>query len=355
MRSYNPENTSKIPPQDLVKSFFEEDVFAADAFLHFKKELFDYFASNPDAKKAFRTHWILNVHATWTFLNQLDSDDFLNYGIEQIPEAVRQGFDVAEKLVWYMAINFRNPKLMTLFYSQLRSKFYGSEALVGLTGEELKISDLVQQVRLLNSYAGDTIRAAELYDKLQHTIFSGSEKDASNDYVMVDNKEAVINLVNLTNFFLQVEPEVIWESVNTYTFSQETGMPAEQVVAPVIQPILDPEDAPELTDKEKEKLASEMQVEKNSKEEPKTEKTMDPAKSNTKQIPVEETASDIKPTYAEIRAKVDSVFPKDKSGVYKDLDGVLMALEKAADKYNDPKIAELYYFDEASGAFTWNV
>lgn len=62
-----------------------------------------------------------------------------------------------------------------------------------------------------------------------------------------------------------------------------------------------------------------------------------------------------KPSYAEIKAKILQFFPKDENGEITDIEGVFEVLEKTADKYNDEKIKELYYYNEATEKFEWGI
>jgi len=61
------------------------------------------------------------------------------------------------------------------------------------------------------------------------------------------------------------------------------------------------------------------------------------------------------PTYSQIKSKILQFFPKDENGEIIDIEGVFEVLEKTANKYNDEKIKELYYYDEATGKFEWSV
>ncbi len=60
------------------------------------------------------------------------------------------------------------------------------------------------------------------------------------------------------------------------------------------------------------------------------------------------------PTYSEIKAKILQFFPKDENGEIIDNEGVFEVLEKTAEKYGDPKIKEIYYYDEESEKFKWS-
>lgn len=54
-----------------------------------------------------------------------------------------------------------------------------------------------------------------------------------------------------------------------------------------------------------------------------------------------------------IKKDVDSKFIKGENGDFEDITGVLNSLRDYSKMYNDPKIAELYYFDETQGKFVW--
>ena len=75
----------------------------------------------------------------------------------------------------------------------------------------------------------------------------------------------------------------------------------------------------------------------------------------SQKITKEEQKITTTPTHAEIKSKILQFFPKDESGEIIDTEGVFEVLEKTANKYNDEKIKELYYYDEATGKFEWSV
>ena len=61
------------------------------------------------------------------------------------------------------------------------------------------------------------------------------------------------------------------------------------------------------------------------------------------------------PTYFEIKSKILQFFPKDETGEIIDHEGVFEVLEKTAEKYGDPKIKEIYYYNEVTEKFEWSV
>lgn len=347
MQNYNPSQSSRVNFSDLQKKYFEEEIMAPEASTFFKKELFDYFISaEPAVKKLYRPYWLLNVYSTWNFLDSIGPDDVLDFVVAQTPDAIRLGYDVVEKLTRYMDFQFTDPDEMAVFYSEIRNKILGGEFFVDAAGKEMTMTGLVEQVRLLKSFANDTIRAAEFYEKTQRMLFAGTEKDTIYEYVIIDRRVAVERLIDLVNFVTTVEPDRIWEIVEATVFMSTAQVAPDEVPEIVtLKPVIPkaPAEAPK----------------------PRTE-TISPAvaalakpaaapASAKPPMPPRPTAIAAKPSYAEIKKKIEAVFPKDASGNFVDLDGAMTALEGAAEKYNDPKIAELLFFDEAENKFKWSV
>ena len=59
--------------------------------------------------------------------------------------------------------------------------------------------------------------------------------------------------------------------------------------------------------------------------------------------------------YQEIKQEIENKFSKDKDGDYEDIPGVLELLERIAKEQNDDKITELFFWDEDSEKFKWNI
>jgi hypothetical protein len=56
-----------------------------------------------------------------------------------------------------------------------------------------------------------------------------------------------------------------------------------------------------------------------------------------------------------IKSQIESQFPKNTNGEFENIEAVLSRLEELAAQYNDPRIAEMMYFDEQAGMFKWNI
>ncbi len=367
MRNYNPQQNSQTNFAELQKDFFETDILAPDAFAPIKKDLIDYFNSaDASAKKNSRQFWLLNVYATWKFINQLSPTEVIDFMVEQIPDAIRLGFDVTDKLIWYMGLNVNDLENRMIFYSEIRTKILTGDFFIDSAGKEMTMKDLFQQIRLLDSYANDAMRAAELYEKIQRTLFAGTENDSIYEYLIIDHREAVEKMVDLVSFINTVEPDKIWETVEGAIFIETTQTSPDEVPVPVVEKpeIIRP--TPELEMKAKALAAADMKpgstekpvnlaTEPAKQAEPK--KSFQPPKSVQPPKPAEpvQPVTPVKPSYAEIRRKIEAVFPKDAQGEYTNLDSLLAALQSAAEKYNDPKISELMYFDESDNKFKWSI
>ena len=59
--------------------------------------------------------------------------------------------------------------------------------------------------------------------------------------------------------------------------------------------------------------------------------------------------------YQDIKKDIEQKFKTNASGEFIDLDKVFLELKNKAEEYNDPKILEIYYWDEKEGKFKWSI
>ncbi len=60
-----------------------------------------------------------------------------------------------------------------------------------------------------------------------------------------------------------------------------------------------------------------------------------------------------KPSPQQIKTQVEMRFKREEDGQFENVEDVLILLDNLAKQHNDPKIAEMLYFDEAEGKFKW--
>jgi hypothetical protein len=288
--------------------------------------------------------------ATWDDLNARNTDFFVDFVISrQIPLAVLANYSILDKIMFYFYFRATSLVEMRELYSQARDAFTRSEAILGKSEDGYyTISQAAKDLLLIKSRGRDAVEMASFMDKLRRAMFPN---DGLSEIYFTDNQnEALGRLVDLIDMFLEIEPDNIYSLVLTYVhpgvnegalagLADETNLPEKTV--PRVWPRYIEVPA---------SVASVAPVQPVA-ERPIVKNITPPA------LPKEEkkVAVTIVPTHAEIRAKIDAAFEADADGQYEDLDNVLAALEKAALKYNDPKISELYYFDESSGKFKWSV
>lgn len=261
----------------------------------------------------------------WTDLLWLEKVDFIDIAVKrQIVEAILLNFDVKQKICWFIHSKCFTSDDYRVLFLQTRDAFLESSAFIGFSdeGEPYSIKEAIAEIKLINSRGKDSMEVAQFMQKVKKVLALEGDEYATH-FFPCQSEDFLRELFALCEFFLYTKAEDAEEVVEIFLFPERAKEIRELIKArkeiPAPKIIAMPED------------------------------TNNSAKN------VGSNPTPIKPSYAEIRAKVDAVFPKDKAGVYDDLDGVLMALDKAAQKYNDPKIASLYYFDENEGSFKWNV
>lgn len=278
---------------------------------------------------------------TWDDLNACDPDFFVDFVIgRQIPTAVLNNFPILNKIMFYLYFRTAGVVEMRDVYAQARDALTRSEAILGKWKDSYyTISQAMKELTLIKSRGRDAVEMASFMDKLRQTMFPS---DGLTELYFTDNQDdALGHLVDTMDMFLEIEPDGIYSVVQVYVhpgineeklleLEEETSLPEKTLSRTWPRYIELPADAGTI---EPPKQAAPMQAVKK----------------------VEEKINISAPKYPEIRAKIDAAFEVGPDGQYEDLDQVLNALEKAAIKYNDPKISELYYFDESSGKFKWSV
>lgn len=296
----------------------------------------DYVASDfiRDYSTRYDKFWIF-TDMIWSDLVRLKQPEFIDIAIRrQIVEAILLNFDVYEKICWYIHSKCFEPDDYRTLFIQARDAFLSSPAIVGYDENKkpFTLADAINKIKLISGRGSDSMELAQFMEKLAkildlHNPFAENLFGArADDFAQL--------LFDLCDLFINVSPEEAEREIELYLF---------------------PERADQLNEffNSRDKDIISIETIKKIEEEAVTEVPMPAITPNNNPKPMPPTLT--KPAPAEIRAKIDAAFEKDEKGNYKDLDGVFIVLGRAAQKYNDPKIAELYYFDETSGEFKWNV
>jgi len=287
----------------------------------------------------------------WDDLVWLSKEEFVELAIKkQIAEALFLNFDVFLKIIWFFYYKCVRIDDYRALFIQTKDALLQSGAIIGYWEEKkYTISDVVKEMKLIRSKGRDSIEMAQFIEKIRKIINLDNDEFAA-EFFMAEASDFYSGLFDLLEFFLETEPEEMAIKVLNYTRPDIEN--AEEYIADIsaFEKNLPPMEPPEIPNSI---LILSEDLRKNNidntpvKSAPVSKISSAPAVLSRQEL--------VKPSYSEIYQKIDAVFEKDEEGNYDDLDSVMMALEKAAKKYNDPKIAELYYFDEQTGKFKWNI
>lgn len=158
---------------------------------------------------------------------------------------------------------------------------------------------LVKEYTILQSRKSDSIEFAEFKSRLERLFFPNV--GTFNQYFTSNKDIAMETYIGLIEFFQDVDEKKIWGVVNDF-------LNQKKAVAPVESRVLE-------NDEEIEELP-------------------DPSK---------------------LKSQIESEFKRNSQGEFENVEGVLNKLNELSEKYKDPKIAEMYYFDEKDGNFKWSI
>lgn len=316
VKNLSPEEFLKIEEQfftiDQYDPSLSDKIFATlhDAFS--KKEISQILVYRD-------TFWKIYVYLTWTKLNSQKEEDLDEIFAYQVVDAYRLGFDVYSKLMWFLSIKSMQTKIREKLYAIAKKSFMESEFYIGFIGKkEISIKELVDEVIRLNNQGNDSIKIAEFRSKTKKLFFPDNK--LYTEFLFDPKDEATDNFFDLIHFFLGVESKDISIVVDMFLETGEptTGISNDSQVEPepTEQPT-EPQETPEINT---------------------------PRQGGTQQ----------KPTPQEIKLLVESKYKRDEAGHFEDIEGAFGYLQELSNQHNDPKITDLLYFDEASGAFLWN-
>lgn len=318
---------------DLTKKFSIGDIQQVDTDLDFVNLNFDKQAELFDQLKELlwgQDNQVLYDHRydytrlfvllAWNRLTSLSRDEVVWLFHNTVVEAILFDIDVWKELMWYCNGLFANDvDDLEAFYKEIKNAVLQSEAVLGQLGENFVLKEFVTEVQKNERQNVDTLQSSELYTRVEQALFAKDHAEFIKAYVEKKPNEVVRELVNLINFFLGVKPEDIHYVMNAFVSS--TAGDVRDVAAS--QPVETPVQTPEQIIQQK------------------------PVEMST-----ETTSSHSH--YHEVHEELEIMYRYDSQGELQPIEEVLAKLSDFAQKYNDPQIEELYYFDEGEGKFVWN-
>ncbi|HRH23783.1 MAG TPA: hypothetical protein PK295_04100, partial [Candidatus Magasanikbacteria bacterium] len=263
------------------------------------------------------------IHAQWWTMYRLFSDmswgrvrnlpsDFvvdICFG-KQLVMACILKFEPIDELLWYLGLHSIDKNDAIAEYSRIRKAVFESEMVVGLyKNQPQTVKSIVQEITRLNQMNNPSLEVAEFKAKLETIFFSEIPDPEYIERLDIDKRESVATFFSFIHFLIGVKPELIFGLV-------EEALHADKLVI----------------------------------EESKSESTdiMQKAQSTT----VSEAEPKTKVNYfVEIKKEIENDFIIGKIG---DEVEVFDLLQSYSEQYNDPRILDLYYYDEQQEKFVWN-
>lgn len=300
------------------------------------KILDDFFSRNYYENDSYwrNTYFRIYVRLTWKKIGSFDTEKFVEIIRRQTPMVLLLDVDVLKEIMWYLGLNSADEKQAVSLYQKLKENFLQSEAVVGVwQSKNVTVAELVKEIDSVYK-SGDSLAVADFESRLRQIMFPD---EVSKKYFTADPEQAKERFLDLVSFFQTFTQENIWYVVDAFLNPEKyQNVPAGQ--APPTTPPAAPITA--------------------------TLKPAPAVKSSTPSAPAPKPAtppqpakqtSPAKPTLQQIKSQIESQFKKDAEGNFADIEGVMAKLNELADKNNDPKIAEMIYFDEKDNKFKWNI
>jgi hypothetical protein len=331
------------------------------------QELHDYFIKAPLSmdRRLWLSYFRWYVELTWSSLYS-KSEEIVSSVVfpRQLLMAVLIGYDPIAELFQYLNLHPFDQESMPGFYAKLRDGVLKSGALMGIArGREVTCAEMVRELTVLKQ-TKDTLRLAEFISRLKDVLYPKSEPELPR-YLTQDPDKAVGALLTTLNFFMDVEPEGIWDMTRLayhpedFAFEEDaalaTSSTSSSANAATPKSSSPPSPKPSLASsapKPVPPLAAYYPPEK-SLDSTRAPLALPKAEARAE---VEETSGvteEKTPSFAEIRTMVEAVFPPSTDNE-KYLSNILEMLSTLATRYNDESIRDLYYFNAETGKFEWN-
>jgi hypothetical protein len=314
------------------------------------KELQGFFANlsfEDSVKKYKTTYWRWYTELTWDRLNGLSEQILVNIAIgQQVPTALLLGINVWQDLMRYFLANNYLENNVESLYIKVKKSFQESKVTVGVwKGSDITVADLVKEAKEINK-RNDSLAEAEFENKLKQIMLSNDW--LVQEYAAEDSDDAAGAFIELIAFFETFTEENIWFVVDSFINPEKYQNGAGEVPSAAPKPAASerPVSKSVPTTPPKPVISSET-ISK-----PPVLKPTVSTKPTLQETRVVEPQ--VRPTTAQIKSEIESQFKKDDKGNFEDIETVLAMLSTLSEKYNDPKIADMMYFDEKENKFKWN-
>lgn len=378
----------QLTPQEIEimdLEFYSEIISDPQASEDVVNKFIEFFNNIPknDDRKYWSGYFRWFTELIWRRLNSFSQDIVIDSAISrQIPMAILLDVDVWKEIMWYLAgrTSFQVLDLQDLYF-RMRKSFLESEAVIGeWNGKNFTVHNAIEEIQKINLLENNSMAAAELFSKIENIFFPKNDP-LFRQYITIDPTTVVDRFVGLIQFFLGIDEQNIWYVVEVFlhpntAVAKETTAPA--VVSPptptskvflpasvfASKPVASGEaTAPVSATRPSASTVPTLKSVVPLKPTPPPVAPATPPvpplgkrgieRPTPAQTPVVEPQARL--TTGQVKSQIESQFKKDAAGNFADIEGVMAKLNELAEKNNDPKIAEMIYYDEKENKFKWNI
>ncbi len=216
-----------LSPQELdeKESEFKKMVLDPESEFELYTELKNFFNSNENKRNQNfeHTYWRWYCKLSWERLNAMGPEEVLDLVRQQIPTALKLGFQIDKEIMMYLSVNyyFDFEKLSSYFIS-LQREFLESKAVIGKEGEiTVSLADIIKDWDNQGD-RDESLYLAEHLGRLKKIFFPVQE---AGFYKYYDEQEKVVkNFQNLLELFLYITEDEIWQVLDLFLHRERVSV-----------------------------------------------------------------------------------------------------------------------------------
>jgi len=259
------------------------------------------------------TYWKWFVMATWKNLLSISREDFLLLYPKQFLSAIYLSYDVMDDLLFVLYKKSYDDKDVASMYHTIRDTIFSTNfpCIGDISYTMISLAEDIKKISIVQ----DNIERASLLQSMEQKLFVVDKTFW--EYNNKQKTEILLEIIEVISSFLNTENiKEVYENYITSYLDDHSDEGLDEIGQI--------DDIP-ITAIAEDSINDSQQITKIS-----------------------------HPSYTTIRQQLEQEFSYDDMGMLEPLEDVLHRLSELAVQYSDPRIEELYYFDETVGEFKWN-
>lgn len=257
------------------------------------------------------TKWFSQL--AWRLFRQLSHEEMFDILKKVSGIGFIQGEDVWMHMIDYLNIRSIDEENMQIMYERMKNAFMTSREILykdEKNGADYRILDFVRDMNTVDSRS-DSLMGAELFTKINKNIKKRKEEEG----YITELEDIIAYMKSMVNFFVGVEKENIYTMIESIFYPQKYENLEQQNIS------------------REQNTSTDMAF-----------KELKPV-GELQKVSVD---------FKKIKKELEDTYGYDQDGNLNSIGAVMQKLLELSQKYEDTKIEELYYFDEAMGKFVWN-